>query len=140
MAKVTLDVGPVAAQALTVGQVAVNNIGVTIQDRPGPVKLHASLVVNNPAASTPTVTAGIRKNGVQVVSTARTMVMVASTRISIEIDHFDPAAVVGDVFALDIQTSAAVAAHELTANGTSLLVEAVSQDAALCAGIGPVTV
>lgn len=139
MAKVTLDSGPVAVQALTVGQLPVNNIGVTIVDRGGPVRVSGAFTVNNPAASTPTVTAGIRKNGVQIASTIRTLVMVASSRVPIHIDHIDLAAAVGDVFALDVQTSAAVAGHELPANQTSLTVEALSQDAALCAGVGPAT-
>jgi len=139
MAKVTVDVGPAAAQAL--GAVAaVNNIGVTIQDRPGPVRLSGVLTINNPAASTPTVTCAIRKNGVQVLSTVRTMVMTASIRMPIVIDHVDLAAAVGDVYTLEAATSAAVAAHELTANQTSLTVEGLSQDAALVAGIGPATV
>lgn len=139
MAKVTVDVGPAVAQALTVGIASVNNISVAVVDRPGPVKFHGSFTVNNPAASTPTVTAGLRKNGVQIPSTVRSQVMVASSRMSMEVDHFDPNAVVGDVFTMEIQTSAAVAAHELTANQTSLLVEAVGQDAAVCAGIGAAT-
>ena len=139
MAKVTVDVGPAAAQAL--GAVAaVNNIGVTIQDRPGPVRLSGVLTINNPAASTPTVTGAIRKNGVQVASTVRTMVMTASIRMPMVIDHVDLAAAVGDVYTLEAATSAAVAAHELTVNQTSLTVEALSQDAALVAGIGPATV
>jgi hypothetical protein len=139
MAKITVDVGPVAAQALTAGIAAVNNIGVTIQDRSGPVAVKADFTVNNPAASTPTVTASIRKNGVTVASTTRSLIMVASSRGPIHIEHVDLAPVVGDVFALEIQTSAAVAAHELTANQTSLTVEALGQDAALVAGIGPAT-
>lgn len=136
MAKVVIDVGPAAAQALTVGVAAVNNIGPTVIDRGGPVRLTADFTVNNPAASTPTVTAAIRKNGVQIASTVRTLVMVASSRVPIHIEHVDTAAVVGDVFTLEIATSAAVAAHELTANQTSLAVEGLSTDGALCAGIG----
>lgn len=139
MAKATIDVGPVAAQALTVGIVAVSNIGVTIQDRSGPIKLDAVLTVNNPAASTPTVTASIRKNGVAIASTTRTLVMTASIRVPIVMQHIDLAPAVGDVFALEVATSAAIAVHELTAGQSHLLVEALGQDAALVAGIGPAT-
>lgn len=138
MAKVTVDVGPAAAQALAAAA-AVNNIGVTIQDRVGPIALRGAFTVNNPAASTPTVTAAIRKNGVQIASTVRTLIMVASSRVPIYIEHVDLAPVVGDVYTLEIATSAAVAAHELTANQTALTVEALGQDAALVAGIGPAT-
>jgi hypothetical protein len=139
MAKVTVDIGPVAAQALTAGIVAVSNIGVTIQDRSGPVRVIADFTVNNPAASTPTVTASIRKNAVTIATTTRTLVMVASSRVPMHIEHVDLAPAVGDVFALEIQTSAAVATHELTANQTSLTVEALGQDAAEVAGVGPAT-
>lgn len=139
MAKATLDIGPTAAQALTAGMVAVSNIGVTITDRVGPVRVEARLTVNNPAASAPTVTAAIRKNGLQIVSSVRSLVMVASSRAALVIDHIDLAPAVGDVFALEVQTSAAVAVHELTAGQTSLYVEALSQDAAEVAGIGPGT-
>ena len=139
MAKIVVDVGPAAAQAIPAAVAAVNNIGVTIVDRGGPVKLTADFTVNNPAASTPTVTAAIRKNAVQIASTVRTLVMVASSRVPIHIEHVDLAAVAGDVFTLEIVTSAAVAAHELTANQTSLTVEGISQDAALVAGIGAAT-
>ena len=137
MAKVVVDVGPAAAQALTVGIAAVNNIGPTVIDRGGPVLLRGVLTVNNPAASTPTVTAALRKNGVQIASTVRTLVMVASQRVQMYLDHIDPAAAVGDIFAMEINTSAAVAAHELTANQSSLSCEGLSSDGALCAGIGP---
>ena len=137
MAKVTIDVGPAAAQAIPAVETLVNNISVAIVDRGGPVALRALFTVNNPAASTPTVTASIRKNGVEIASTVRTLVMTASIRVPIYIEHIDLAAVVGDVYTLAIETSAAVAAHELTANQSSLTVEALSQDAALCAGIGP---
>lgn len=139
MAKVTVDIGPVAVQALTTGALPVNNIGVTIQDRSGPIAVRGDFTVNNPAASTPTVTAAIRKNAVQIASTVRTLIMVASSRVPIHIEHVDLAPVVGDVFTLEILTSAAVAAHELTANQSSLTVEALGQDAALVAGIGPAT-
>jgi uncharacterized integral membrane protein len=138
MAKITVDVGPVAAQALA-AVAPVNNIGVAIVDRAGPIALRAGFTVNNPAASTPTVTAAIRKNAVQIASTVRTIIMVASQRVSMFIDHVDLAPVVGDVYTLEIATSAAVAAHELTANQTSLTVEALGQDAALVAGIGAAT-
>lgn len=137
MAKVTVDVGPAAAQALTAGLLPVNNISVAVVDRPGPVMLRGTLTINNPAASTPTVTAGLRKNGVQIATTVRSMVMTASIRMPIYIEHVDLVAAVGDVYTMEIVTSAAVAAHELTANQSSLTVEALSQDAALCAGIGP---
>lgn len=136
MAKVTVDVGPTAAQALTVGIAVVNNISVAVIDRAGPVKLSADLTVNNPAASTPTVTASLRKNGVIIATTSRTLVMVASSRVPIHIEHVDLAAAVGDIFQIEVNTSAAVASHELTAGQTSLVVEALSQDAALCAGVG----
>jgi len=137
MAKVVVDVGPAAAQALTVGIAAVNNIGPTVIDRGGPVRLEGVLTVNNPAASTPTVTAALRKNGVQIASTVRTIVMVASSRVQMLLDHIDPAAAVGDIFTMEVNTSAAVAAHELTANQSSLVCEGLSSDGALCAGIGP---
>ena len=136
MAKVTVDVGPAAAQAVPGVAAAVNNISVAVVDRAGPVRVIADLTVNNPAASTPTVTAAIRKNGVQVASTVRTLVMVASSRVPMHIEHVDLAAVVGDTYTIEIVSSAPVAAHELTANQTSLTVEALSNDAARCAGIG----
>ena len=136
MPKVTVDVGPAAAQAL--GAVApVNNISVAIVDRGGPVKISGAFVVNNPAANTPTVTVAVRKNGVQIASSVRTAIMVASSRVSIPVEHVDLAAAVGDVYTLEAATSAAAANHELTANQTHLTVEALSQDAAVVAGIGP---
>lgn len=135
MAKVTVDVGPAAAQAL--GAAApVNNISVAVVDRGGPVALRGSFTVNNPAASTPTVTCAIRKNGVQIASTVRSMIMVASERKQVVIEHVDLNAAVGDTYTLEAATSAAVANHELTANQSALVVEALSQDAAVVAGIG----
>lgn len=139
MAKITVDVGPAAAQALAVGVAAVNNISVAIVDRGGPVRLSGRFAVNNPAASTPTVTMALRKNGVQIASTVRTMVMVASTRNHCGIEHVDLAAAVGDVYTMEAATSAAVASHELRANENSLTVEGLGQDAAVVAGIGPAT-
>jgi len=139
MAKITIDVGPVAAQALAAAETLVNNIGVTIADRAGPVALRAMFTVNNPAASTPTVTCSIRKNAVEIASTVRTILFAASTRMQMLTEHVDLVAAVGDVYTLAIETSAAVANHELTAGQTHLVVEALSQDAALCAGIGPAT-
>jgi hypothetical protein len=99
--------------------------------------LRAIFTINNPAANTPTVTCAIRKNGVQVASTVRSMIMTASIRMPIVIEHVDILAAVGDVYTLEAATSAALATHELTINQTSLTVEALSQDAALVAGISP---
>ena len=139
MAKVTVDVGPAVAQALTVGVQSVNNISVAVVDRAGPVRLTGQFAINNPAASTPTVTMALRKNGNQIAGTVRTMVMVASSRNNYPIDHVDPAAAVGDVYTMEAATSAAVAVHELRANENSLTVEALGQDAAVVAGVGAAT-
>jgi cytochrome P450 len=139
MAQITVDIGPAAAQALTVGVAAVANIGVSIIDRPGPVRLAGNFTVNNPAASTPTVTAALRKNGLQIAATVRTLIMAASTRVPIHVEHVDLAAAVGDVYTMEIATSAAVAGHELTVNQSSLTVQALTQNAAVIAGIGPPT-
>jgi len=136
MAKKVVDVGPNAAQAVPGAAAAVNNISLAVVDRGGPVALTANFTVNNPAASTPTVTAAIRKNAVQIASTVRTLVMVASSRVPIHIEHVDPNAVVGDVYTLEIVTSAPVASHELTANQSSLTMEGLSADAAMSAGVG----
>lgn len=139
MAKVTLDVGPAANQTVVVAVAAVNNIGVTIQDRNGPVALRASVIVDNAGAGANTCTVSMRKNAVLIPNTTRSLVMIAASRQSVTIDHVDLAAVVGDVYALEANVAAVVTATLLLANQTSLFVEALSQDAALVAGIGPAT-
>jgi hypothetical protein len=138
MAKSIIDRGPVALQAVTVAEQAVNNIGVTITDRAGPVSLRAVFTITNPAAQTPTDTLLIGKNAVAIAGVSSTLTHLASDRLQGVLEHVDQAAV-GDVYTLRISSTVAGAGHQLEVNQTSLTVEALSQDAALVAGIGPVT-
>jgi hypothetical protein len=139
MAKVTLDVGPAANQTVVVAIAAVNNIGVTIQDRGGPVALRAGLTVDNAGAGANTLTTSLRKNGVIIAVTTKTVILVAATRQNVSLEHVDLSATVGDVYAIEANVAAVVVPTLLIANQCHLLVEALSQDAALVAGIGPAT-
>lgn len=139
MAKVTLDVGPAVNQTVVVAIAAVNNIGVTIVDRGGPVALRAVLTVDNAGAGGNTLTASIRKNGVIVAGTTRTAILVAVSRVAVVLEHVDLVAAVGDVYALEVNVAAVVVPTLLIANQCHLAVEALGQDAALVAGIGAAT-
>lgn len=138
MAKRTTDRGPAVAQAVTVAEQAVNNISVTIQDRAGPVSLKGVFTITNPAAQTPTDTVMIAKNGVLFGGALSSLTHIASDRLQGVVEAEDQA-VVGDIYTLRISSTVAGAGHELVAGQTSLTVEALGQDAALVAGIGPAT-
>jgi hypothetical protein len=138
MAKATIDRGPAVVQAVTVAEQAVNNISITIQDRPGPVLLLGMFTVTNPAAQTPTDSLLLAKNGVAIVGAVSSLTHIASDRLQGVVHHVDQA-VVGDVYTMRISSTVAGAGHQLEAGQCSLTVEALSQDAALVAGIGPAT-
>lgn len=138
MAKVTIDIGPTVAQLLGADAV-VNDIGVTVVDRGGPVALRVvSEILNTPAAN-PTVVVAIAKNGGALPGASRTVVMQAASRTTFAVEAFEPAAVVGDVFTVRASSTIPGAAHQVTAGQTRLVVEAVGQDAAVVAGIGVAT-
>lgn len=139
MAKMTVDVGPAADQTVVVAIAAVNNIGVTIADRAGPVALRAGVTVDNAGAGANTCTVSMRKNGVIIASTTRSIVMIAVSRQSMVLEHVDLVAAVGDVYALQANVAAVVVPTLLLTNQSHLVVEALGQDAALVAGIGPAT-
>jgi hypothetical protein len=138
MAKITIDIGPTVAQLLG-AEAVVNDIGVTVVDRGGPIALRAvSEILNTPAAN-PTVVVGIAKNGVFMAGATRTIIMQVSSRTSFSVEAFDPAAAVGDVYTLRASSTIPGAAHQITAGQTRFVVEALAQDAALCAGVGSAT-
>lgn len=139
MAKSTLDVGPVADQTVIVAPAAVNNIGVTIVDRAGPVALRASVTVDNAGAGANTCTLSIAKNGVAIVGSTRTIVMIAASRQNVSLEALDLVAVVGDVYTIRANVAAVVVPTLLLLNQSHLVVEALGQDAALVAGIGVAT-
>lgn len=136
MAKVTVDRGPAVAQAVTVAEQVVNNISVTITDRPGPVLLIGVFTVTNPAAQTPTDTLLLAKNGVAIVGAVSSLTHIASDRLQGVVHHTDQAAV-GDVYTLRISSTVAGAGHQLEAGQCSLTVEALDPNAAVVAGVGP---
>lgn len=136
MAKVTSDVGPAANQTVVVAPAPVNNISMTVASRGGPVRFDVDLTVDNAGAGANTFTATINKNGVPVVPTTRTIVMVAASRQYVHISHFDPLAAVGDVFTIGVNVAAVVVPTLLLANQCTLVSEAVSRDDSTVAGIG----
>lgn len=139
MARATLDVGPAVDQAIPAAPAAVNNIGVVIVDRAGPVVVRGIIECHNGSAAARTYTAAIRKNGVQIASTLRQIEVATTLRAQVVVEHVDLAAVVGDAYTLEIAADTADPASVIVANRAHLLVAALGQDAAEVAGIGAVT-
>jgi hypothetical protein len=139
MAKITLDRGPAAQQAIPAAPAAVNNIGVSVADRAGPVLVRGVIECHNGSAASRTYTAAIRKNAVQVALTVQNIEVATLLRSQIVVEHVDLVATVGDTYTLEIDADAADAASVIEINGAYMIVEALSQDAALVAGIGPAT-
>lgn len=139
MAKIVLDQGPAAQQAIPATAAAVNNISLTIVDRGGPVKLSGVIECHNGSAASRTYTAAIRKNAVQVASTVRDIEVATLLRAQVILEHVDLAAAVGDVYQLEIDADAADAASVIEINKAHLVVEGVSQDGAVVAGVGVAT-
>ena len=139
MAKITVDYGPVAQQAIPAAPAIVNNIGVSVVDRAGPVLIRAQIECHNGSAASRTYTGAVRKNGVQVLLTVVNVEVATLLRSVIPLLHFEPAAAVGDIFTLEIDADAADAASVIEINGAVMMVEGLSKDAALVAGIGPAT-
>lgn len=139
MAKVTVDVGPAVNQTLVVAGSAINNIGVAIVDRGGPVSVRGGLTVDNAGAGANTVFLSLRKNALVLGSSARTLIMVSGTRQAITLEAVDLVAVPGDVYSIHASVAAVVTPTLAMVNECYVTVEALSQDAALCAGIGPAT-
>jgi len=139
MAKSTLDIGPAADQTVVVAIAVVSNIGLTITDRSGPVKITAGLTVDNAGAGFNTFTASLRKNGVIMAGTTRTIILIAASRQNVALQGIDLAAVAGDVYAIEVNVAAVAVPTLLILNQSSLIVEALSQDAAICAGVGVAT-
>jgi hypothetical protein len=139
MAKATMDRGPVAQQAIPAAPAAVNNIGVTIVDRAGPVRVDAQIECHNGSAASRTYTGAIRKNGVQVAETVTDIEVATLLRGALSMRLLDLVAVPGDVYTLEVDADAADAASVIEINRAYLYVEGLSQDAALCAGVGVAT-
>lgn len=139
MAKVTIDVCPASNQTVIVAPAALANCGVTIASRGGPVKLSASLTVDNAGAGANTFTASFGKNGVAIPLTTRTIVMIAASRQTVVLEHFDAAAAVGDIFTVIVNVAAVVVPTLLLANQCSMIAEAISRDDSTVAGIGAAT-
>lgn len=139
MAKIVLDLGPAAQQAIAAAPAAVNNISVTIVDRGGPVYLSGVIECHNGSAASRTYTAAILKNAVQVASTVRAIEVATLLRAQVTVEHVDLAAAVGDVYQLEIDADTADAASVIEINKAHLIVQGVSQNGAVCAGIGAAT-
>lgn len=139
MAKTTIDVGPAANFTAVVAAAAVPNMSIAIVDRAGPVAIRAGVTVDNAGAGFNTVTLTIAKNAVAIAATTRTIVMIAASRQNVSLEHVDLVAAVGDAYTIQANTAAVVVPILLLANQCHLVVEALGQDAALVAGIGPAT-
>lgn len=139
MAKITIDRGPAAQQAIPAAPAVVNNIAVAVADRAGPVALRAVVECHNGSAASRTYTAAIRKNAVQIAATVQDIEVATLLRAQVVMEHVDLVATVGDTYTVEIDADAADAASVIEMNKAYLVVEALSQDAALCAGIGPAT-
>jgi hypothetical protein len=139
MAKVTVDVGPAANQTVIVAPAPVNNIGVALASRGGPVLLLAVLTVDNAGAGFNTFTGTIAKNGVAIASTTRTIILIAASRQTVVLHHFDPAGVVGDIYTMRVNVAAVVVPTLLIQDQCNLLVEAMSRDDSTVAGVGAAT-
>lgn len=139
MAKIVIDRGPAAQQAIPAAPAPVNNISLMIVDRGGPVVVRGQVECHNGSAASRTYIAAVRKNGVQVAETVRTIEVATLLRAQVMVEHVDLVAVVGDVYTLEIDADAADAASVIEINGASLIAEGMSQNGALCAGIGPAT-
>ncbi len=138
MARITVDRGPAAPQALG-ADAPVNNIAVTIQDRSGPVLVRGVLEIDNTgAAIVAPDSASIAVNGVTVAATTRTHSIGAAGRVTLPLEHVIEAPAVGDIITLRV-TGTAQAGHQLLADRSSLTVQALPANAALLAGIGPAT-
>lgn len=139
MAKSTLDAGPAANFTVVVAVAAIPNISVAVVDRAGPVALRASVTVDNAGAGANTCSLVIAKNAVGIATSVRTIVMIAASRQNVSLEALDLVAVVGDVYTIRANVAAVVVPTLILANEAHLVVEALGQDAALVAGIGPAT-
>lgn len=137
MAKVTIDVGPAVDFTVLVAIGEVPNMSVAVVDRAGPVAIRAGLTVDNAGAGANTFTGSIRKNGVSVVGTVKSLVLIAASRQCVTLEHVDLVAAVGDVYTIEANVAAVVTPTLLLASRCHLVVEALGQDAAFVAGIGP---
>lgn len=140
MAKIVLDVGPAAQQAIPAAPAAVNNIGLTVVDRGGLVALRGVIECHNGSAASRTYTAAIRKNGVQVAGTVRDIEVATLLRAQVTVEHVDTAAAVGDSYTLEIDADAADAASVIEINKAHLIAEGVTPNHGVVAGIGPATI
>lgn len=139
MARRQIDHGPAVAQAVPAAAAAINNIGLTVGAARGPALLRAVVNITNPAANVPTVTCRVLKNGVLLGAATKTIVMIALSTHQIVIDEVDPAPAVGDVYTVDMLTTAAAAGHQVGINGASLLFDAAPNDAAYVSEVGAAT-
>lgn len=139
MSKFREDRGPVVAFAVPAVEGAIPNIGLTIQDRSGPIMVLAGVEITNPAANVPTVTARIARNGVAIAASDQIMIMVASTRIMMILFFSERNPTVGDIFTLRLSTNAAAAGHEVAAGRAFLYIVGEARDDAFVAGISTPT-
>lgn len=139
MAKSTLDVGPDSNFTLVTAVSTVPNISVSIVDRGGPVAIRASVTVDNPGSNPNTCMVSLAKNGVAIPNSARTLVLGPGTRQNVSLEALDLKADVTDFYTIHANVAATVTPTVLLANQSHVVVEALGQDAAFVAGIGPAT-
>lgn len=135
MAKVVREIGPLANQEPTVAPAAVNDIGISIVDRPGPIMVRGMVKVSNNTGATRNYNAALRKNGVQIAATVQEAEVATLLQEQIFVEHFDPAAVVGDAYTLEINTDTQDAANLVLGLRSWLSIEAFAPDGAVCAGV-----
>lgn len=137
MAKITLDRGPNSPTPLTLVATPIPNMSVVLSDRPGIVLVSAIFSFFNVALNTATVTCRLLKNGISQGLPDFLHTSTGAGTFQVSINELHPSAAVGDVFTMDVKTSSEAVGHNLVSAGSSMSVQAISADAALCAGIGP---
>lgn len=135
MAKVVREMGPLVNQEPTVAPAAVNDISISIVDRGGPIMVRGMVKVSNNTGATRNYNAALRKNGVQVASTVQEAEVATLLQEQIFVEQFDPAAAVGDVWTLEINTDTQNAANLVLGSRSWLSIEAYAPDGAVCAGV-----
>jgi len=139
MSRTVADRGPAAPFAIPGAAAVIPNIGLTVTDARGPMKVSATVDIDHGGLGTSVTTVRVLKNGALLNDTAQSVRVIGPDRVGVSVMTVDTAPVAGDVYAVDIVDTVVDPLNVVPTNGAVLLCEAVPNDGAFVTNVGAPT-
>lgn len=139
MSRTVADRGPAAPFPIPGVATVIPNIGLTVTDVRGPMKVSATVDIDHGGLGTGVTTVQIVKNGAVLNNTAQSVRVIGPDRVGVSLMTVDTAPAVGDVYAVDIIDTVVDVLNVVPLNGAVLVCEAVPNDGAYVTNVGAAT-